>query len=145
MERPSRVQGSCLSCLLCKFAVDFLKGLRDARDVVEQAVDMQLSAAADFEARFKRREKLLSQGVWGSEHQIFFDEFFAKSFALHAGQSYVLKEDRPCCVFVWSGFGTVNVVPVNRFAELLVVAGSAVRFEGGPEGLLFYAFFPFSQ
>jgi hypothetical protein len=126
-----------------KNAVVF-KGLRDARDVVEQAVDMGLSGAPDFEARFKRREKLLSQGEWGSEHQIFFDEFFAKSFSVRAGKAHTLREDRPCCVFVWSGSGTANAVKVGRFAELLAVAGSEVRFESGQEGMLFYAFFPFA-
>ncbi len=121
-----------------------LKGLRDARDLVEQAVDLTLSSAPDFEARFKRREKLLTEGAWGLEHQIFFDEFFAKSFSVVAGQRVTVRETRPCCVFVWRGEGTANGKRVERFSEMLIVADNSVEFEAGANGLLFYSFFPFS-
>lgn len=131
-----------------------LKGLAGEEDFLEQAVDWDGSTRQDFEARHRRRSRLLEEGPWGRRLQIFFDAFYGEALEVRPGQRVVRAASaEPWGAIVWSGQGRVNGAEVAPYAggeasagrpsEWLVAPGHAVEVEAEGQGTLaIYSVFP---
>lgn len=119
-----------------------LKGLADAADVVNQAVDMEASCCRDFSARYRRDPVKIQEFV----DRIFFDEFDGISVSLPKGASTELVDPRPAVLLVWQGSGWLNGHAFSTKPEesegLLVKNGPPKRFVAGEDGFLLYILFP---
>lgn len=123
-----------------------LKGLPDARAVLEQAVDLELSADENFERRWKRVRQPLDAD--GRRWRTFFDEFDGQSLQLAPHESSVLCDDgRPYAALVWRGSARVepdgHVLDTSaEHSEILVLPHQqSLTLTAGPDGILVYLFF----
>lgn len=112
---------------------------------------MRGSADPRFEQLWKRPQRELESGAWGSRHRIFFDEFYGESIALHAHSSYTIKGDaRPYAMYIWRGGASVgdhgkHELDTRDNSELVVVPHHDILLAAGADGLLLYLLYPFSD
>ena len=129
-----------------------LRGLKDAGDVLAQAIDWATSTDARFRERFHRPSRELESGPWGRRLRIFFDEFYGEALEIHPGRAYTCKaQERPVAGIVWSGRGTLNGQPVADISgpapvEFLITPGHDAHFENtSGVTLMVYLIYPMQR
>ncbi len=125
-----------------------LRGLPHEEAFVNEVINWPISQDPDFKNRWYRRSKVLQQGPWGRQLQIFFDNFYGEAFEIQPGASWSRNPDnRPFAAIVWSGQGMVNGnlldAEKEERKEFLVTPRSNVNIVNtGDTPLLIYSVFP---
>jgi len=125
-----------------------LRGLKDESAFVEEAINWEVSTDAQFKEKYYQPAKVLQQGPWGRQMQIFFDQFYGEAFEILPGQSWVRNADlRPFAGIVWSGRGLLNGNSIDvdnkERKEFLVVPDITITIKNtGETPLLIYTVFP---
>ena len=125
-----------------------MRGLKDESAFVEEAINWEVSTDAQFKEKYYQPAKVLQQGPWGRQMQIFFDQFYGEAFEILPGQSWVRNADlRPFAGIVWSGKGLLNgnLIDVDNSErkEFLVIPNTVVIIKNnGDQPLLIYTVFP---
>eukprot|EP01121_Diplochlamys_sp_Union-15-3_P016450 TRINITY_DN5589_c0_g1_i5.p1 TRINITY_DN5589_c0_g1~~TRINITY_DN5589_c0_g1_i5.p1 ORF type:complete len:372 (+),score=69.24 TRINITY_DN5589_c0_g1_i5:26-1117(+) len=70
-----------------------LRGFKDEKDLLEQAIDWNNSQRSDFKEKYNYPVKVLEEGKFGRWMQIFFEEFYGEGFEINPGASYHRKQD----------------------------------------------------
>lgn len=127
------------------------RGLKDEDDVINQAIDWNISTNPHFKQSHYRPSQVIEQGHWGRRMQIFFDQFYGEAFEILPGQSYTRERDeRPFAGIVWSGQGLINENPLDvmnkQQKEFLIVPNMRVTIQNtGTTSLLIYTVFPIKE
>ncbi len=125
-----------------------LRGLKDEEDFIAQAINWEVSTDANFKEKYYRPAKIIQQGPWGRQMQIFFDQFYGEAFEIAPGQSWVRNADvRPFAGITWSGQGLLNSNEINVLnkerKEFLVIPNTAITVKNtGETALMVYTVFP---
>jgi len=125
-----------------------LRGLKDESAFVEEAINWEVSTDAQFKERYYQLAKVLQQGPWGRQMQIFFGQFYGEAFEIAPGQTWVRNADvRPFAGIVWSGHGLLNGNEINinhqEKKEFLVTPNTTITIKNtGEIPLLMYTVFP---
>jgi len=125
-----------------------LRGLADEQTFVDEVINWDVSTDPHFKDNWYRPSRVLQQGPWGRQLQIFFDAFYGEAFEINPGCTWVRNADsRPFAGIVWSGQGTLNgnIISVanNNRKEFLVTPNTTVTIKNtGETPLLIYTVFP---
>ena len=125
-----------------------LRGLKDELSFVEEVINWPVSTYPNFKEKYYQPSKILQQGPWGRQLQIFFNQFYGEAFEINPGQIWVRNSDiRPFAGIVWSGQGLLNdnVINVNntKKKEFLVTPNTTITLKNtGEIPLLIYTVFP---
>ena len=86
-----------------------LKGLKDEDAYIDGLLDWQMMTSGEFEKNYFHKAQLLSEGPWGTRHQIFFDMFYGEWLTIAPGQTYTApSQEKPQAGVIWSGQAMVN-------------------------------------
>lgn len=124
------------------------RGLKSEEEVLEQAIDWNLSADPDFKKNNYRSSKLIYENEKTKVLQIFFNEFYGEALEIAPYKSLLKKADeRPYAGIVWSGKGTINKNQINvdekKAKEFLVTPFTNIEIENtGDSSLLIYTVYP---
>jgi hypothetical protein len=125
-----------------------LRGLPNEETMVNEIINWELSTHPNFKEKFYRPKKIIQQGPWGRQMQIFFDQFYGEAFEIDVNQTWIRNADsRPFAGIVWSGKGLINdnIIDVNNTQrkEFLVTPNTSIIIKNtGDHPLLIYTVFP---
>lgn len=125
-----------------------LRGLKDEQALAEETVNWEASTDLNFKKKYYRPSRVIQQGSWGRQMQIFFDQFYGEAFEILPGQIWVRNSDhRPFAGIVWSGKGLLNGNQIDannkERKEFLVVPNTTITITNtGETPLMIYTVFP---